>query len=85
MHLSNMSAHQGRPPAAGGLDVSSPGPNVSRWVHQARLPRAAHRLRDDDLLQVRTDVLTGRVWLVPTFKTNTAWTAARDFVPLEFC
>jgi hypothetical protein len=34
-----------------------------------------------DFLQVRNiDLLTGRVWLVPTFKTATSETAARNFV-----
>ena len=33
-----------------------------------------------DFLQVNTDLLTGRVWLVLTFKAATAETAARNFV-----
>ena len=33
-----------------------------------------------DFLQVHIDLLTGRVWLVPTFKTATAETAARNLV-----
>ena len=37
-----------------------------------------------DFLQVHIDLLTGRVWLVPTFKTATAETAARNFVTSVF-
>ncbi len=37
-----------------------------------------------DFLQVHIDLLTGRVWLVPTFKTATAETAARNFVGSVF-
>ena len=37
-----------------------------------------------DFLQVHIDLLTGRVWLVPTFKTATAEEAARDFVGSVF-
>jgi hypothetical protein len=33
-----------------------------------------------DFLQVHIDLLTGRVWLVPTFKTATAEVAARNFL-----
>ena len=35
-------------------------------------------------LQVHIDLLTGRVWLVSTFKTTTAETAARNFVASVF-
>ena len=38
----------------------------------------------DKFLQVHIDLLTGRVWLVPTFKTATAETAARNFVTSVF-
>jgi hypothetical protein len=37
-----------------------------------------------DLLQVHINLLTGRVWLIPTFKTATAETAARNFVSSVF-
>ncbi len=37
-----------------------------------------------DFLQVHIDLLTGWVWLVPTFKTATAETAARNYVGLAF-
>jgi hypothetical protein len=37
-----------------------------------------------DFLQVHIDLLTGRVWLVPTFKTATSATAARNFVSSVF-
>ena len=37
-----------------------------------------------DFLQAHIDLLTGRVWLVPTFKTATAETAARNFVGSVF-
>ena len=37
-----------------------------------------------DFLQVHIDLLTGRVWLVPTFKTATAETAARNFIGSVF-
>jgi len=37
-----------------------------------------------DFLQVHIDLLTGRVWLVPTSKTATAETAARNFVGSVF-
>jgi transposase InsO family protein len=37
-----------------------------------------------DFLQVHIDLLTGRVWLVPTFKTATAEVAARNFVGSVF-
>ncbi len=37
-----------------------------------------------DFLHVHIDLLTGRVWLTPTFKTATAETAARNFVPSVF-
>ena len=37
-----------------------------------------------DFLQVHIDLLTGRVWLVPTFKTATSETAARNFVASVF-
>ena len=37
-----------------------------------------------DFLQVHMDLLTGRVWLVPTFKTATAKTAAWNFVTSVF-
>ena len=37
-----------------------------------------------DFLQVHVDLLTGRVWLTPTFKTATAETAARNFVSSVF-
>ena len=37
-----------------------------------------------DFLQVHIDLLTGRVWLVPTFKTATAEMAARNFVASVF-
>jgi hypothetical protein len=33
---------------------------------------------------VHVDLLTGRVWLVPTFKTATSATAARNFVSSVF-
>ena len=35
-------------------------------------------------LQEHIDLLTGHVWLVPTFKTATARTAARNFVASVF-
>jgi len=38
-----------------------------------------------DFLQVHIDFLTGRVWLVPTFKTATSATAAGNFVASVFC
>jgi hypothetical protein len=37
-----------------------------------------------DFLQVHIDLLTSRVWLVPTFKTATSETAARNFVASVF-
>ena len=37
-----------------------------------------------DFLQVHIDLLTGRVWLVPTFKTATAEEAARNLVGSVF-
>ena len=37
-----------------------------------------------DFMQVHIDLLTGRVWLVPTVKTATAETAERNFVPSVF-
>ena len=37
-----------------------------------------------DFLQVHIDLLTGRVWLVPTVKTATADVAARNFVGSVF-
>ena len=37
-----------------------------------------------DFLQVHIDLLTGRVWLVPTFKTATSATAAHNFVSSVF-
>ena len=37
-----------------------------------------------DFVQVHIDLLTGRVWLVPTNKTATAETAARNFVASVF-
>jgi hypothetical protein len=37
-----------------------------------------------DFMQVHIDLLTGRVWLVPTFKTATAEVAARNFVASVF-
>jgi hypothetical protein len=37
-----------------------------------------------DFLQVHIDLLTGRVWLVPTFKTATAETAAHNYVGSVF-
>ena len=37
-----------------------------------------------DFLQVHIDLLTGRVWLVPTMKTATANVAARNFVHSVF-
>ena len=37
-----------------------------------------------DFLQVHIDLLAGRVWLVPTFKSATAETAARNFVGSVF-
>jgi len=37
-----------------------------------------------DFLQVHIDLLTGRVWLVPTFKTATAETAARNYIGSVF-
>ena len=37
-----------------------------------------------DFLQVHIDFLTGRVWLVPTFKTATSATAAGNFVASVF-
>jgi hypothetical protein len=43
------------------------------------LARSGH-----DFLQVHIDFLTGRVWLVPTFKTATSATAARNFVSSVF-
>ncbi len=39
---------------------------------------------DHDFLQVHIDLLTGRVWLVPTFKTATAETAARNYAESVF-
>ena len=33
-----------------------------------------------DFLQVHIDFLTGRVWLVPTFKSVTSSTAATNFM-----
>ena len=41
------------------------------------LPRAAS---GHDFMQVQMDLLTGRVWLVPTFKSATAELATRNFV-----
>jgi hypothetical protein len=38
----------------------------------------------DNFLQVHIDLPTGRVWLVPTFKTATLATAARNFVSSLF-
>ena len=39
-----------------------------------------------DFLQVHIDLLTGRIWLVPTgtFKSSTAETTARNFVASVF-
>ena len=37
-----------------------------------------------DFLEVHIDLLTGRTWLVPTFKTATAETAAHNFVASVF-
>ena len=37
-----------------------------------------------DFLQVHIEFLTGRVWLVPTYKTATASTAASNFVGSVF-
>ena len=37
-----------------------------------------------DFLQVHIDLLAGRMWLVSTFKTATAETAARNFVTSVF-
>ena len=45
------------------------------------LPRARS---GHDFLQVHIDLLTGRVWLVPTFKTATAETAALNFMASVF-
>jgi hypothetical protein len=45
------------------------------------LPRASS---SHDILQVHIDLLTGRVWLIPIFKTATAETAARNFVSSVF-
>ena len=45
------------------------------------LPRARS---GHDFLQVHIDLLTGRVWLVPTFKTVTAETAALNFMASVF-
>ena len=50
-------------------------------LHFIELPtaRSGH-----DFVQVHVDLLTGRVWLVPTTKTATAETAARNFVASVF-
>jgi len=37
-----------------------------------------------DFLQVHIDVLTGRVWLVPTFKSVTSSAAATNFMSSVF-
>ena len=37
-----------------------------------------------NFMQVHVDLLTGRVWLVPTFKPATSEVAARNFVALVF-
>jgi len=37
-----------------------------------------------DFMQVHIDLLTGRVWLVPTFKSSTAEAAARNFIGSVF-
>ena len=42
-HLPDVSARQGRPPAAGRSAVPPAGPHASRRVHQPGLPRAARR------------------------------------------
>jgi transposase InsO family protein len=48
------------------------------------LPAARSGASGHDFLQVHIDLLTGRVWLVPTFKTATSETAARNFVASVF-
>ena len=54
---------------------------VSAWTSCDGLPvaRSGH-----DFLPVHIGLLTGRVWLVPTFKTATAETAARTFATSVF-
>ena len=41
-------------------------------------------LSGHDFMQVHLHLLTGRVWLVPTFKTCTAQDAATNFIGLVF-
>jgi hypothetical protein len=60
-----------------------PFPVPSRRLDFMELPTA---VSGHDFLQVHIDLLTGRVWLVPTFrvKTATAEVAARNFVGSVF-
>ena len=63
------------------FSLSPPPSFPSGWLpHQPRLPRTAGGACGHDFLQVQLDLLPGRVWLVPTFKTATAEIAARNFV-----
>ncbi len=82
--MRNMLARQGGP--SGARRPPGPGPDRSRSrrggrVRQSRLSGAAGRpVRS----QVHIDLLTGRVWLVPTFKNATSGTAARNFIASVF-
>ena len=73
-----------RPPATSRPAVALPVPTrlgrcISLDFLELPVARSGH-----DFLQVHIDLLTGHVWLVPTFKTATAETAARNFVVSVF-
>jgi hypothetical protein len=59
------------------------GPDAAGRVHQPQLSGAAGRQLWSRLpagpVQMHINLLTDRVWLVPTFKTATSETAARKF------
>jgi hypothetical protein len=53
-------------------------------ARQGRPPELPPARSGHDFLQVYIDLLTGRVWLVPTFKAATSATATRSFVASNF-
>ena len=75
-----MSAREGRPPAVGRSAVPLPVPtrrggSIRLDLLELPVARSGH-----DFLQGHIDLLTGRVWLTPTFKTATSEDATRNLV-----
>ena len=83
-HLPDVSARQGRPPATGRPAAPLPIPTRRGGCISLDFLELPVARSGQDFLQVYIDLLTWRVWLVPTFKTAAAEEAARNFVGSVF-